>query len=278
MLRIKGSLRHFSFLIINHAIFEALIIMVIIANTITLAMEDPTLSEQSPELQIMENVFLFIYTVECGMKILALGFLFGQQAYLREKWNMLDFAIVVSGWIAYLASGGVNLSALRSLRILRPLRSISSIKGLKSLFLSLVEAVPLLIDNIIVLLFFFLIFAIAGLQLWMGFLRYRCMDLQFGFVKGADEVCGYRDCDNGDICVESLENINYDITSFDNILYAMLVVFQCVTLEGWTHIMVAMEKAYSPFVVLYFVPLVFIGAFFLLNLTLAVIKSSFSLI
>jgi hypothetical protein len=68
------------------------------------------------------------------------------------------------------------------------------------------------------------------------------------------------------------------MTNFDNILYSFLAVFQCVTLEGWTHIMIALQKAFSPFVVLYFVPLVFIGAFFLLNLTLAVIKTSFTCI
>jgi hypothetical protein len=40
--------------------------------------------------------------------------------------------------------------------------------------------------------------------------------------------------------------------------------------------MIAVQKAFSDFVVLYFVPLVFIGAFFLLNLVLAVIKTSFT--
>jgi hypothetical protein len=40
--------------------------------------------------------------------------------------------------------------------------------------------------------------------------------------------------------------------------------------------MIYCQKALSDWVVLYYAPLVFIGAFFLLNLTLAVIKSSFS--
>ena len=40
--------------------------------------------------------------------------------------------------------------------------------------------------------------------------------------------------------------------------------------------MVSLAKAFSPWVILYFVPLVFIGAFFLVNLNLAVIKKSFN--
>ena len=39
------------------------------------------------------------------------------------------------------------------------------------------------------------------------------------------------------ICLEKWKGPNYGITSFDNIIYAMLTVFQCVTMEGWTPIL-----------------------------------------
>lgn len=39
-------------------------------------------------------------------------------------------------------------------------------------------------------------------------------------------------------CIEgSWEGPNYGITSFDHIGYAMLTVFQCITMEGWTSIL-----------------------------------------
>jgi len=53
-------------------------------------------------------------------------------------------------------------------------------------------------------------------------------------------------------------------------------VFQSVTLEGWSDVQRDMSKAYSQLIFIYFLPLVFIGAFFLLNLTLAVINSEFT--
>ena len=56
----------------------------------------------------------------------------------------------------------------------------------------------------------------------------------------------------------------------------MLLIFQTVTLEGWTVNMIMLEKCVATWVIVYFVPIVFIGAFFLLNLTIAVIKSKFS--
>lgn len=66
------------------------------------------------------------------------------------------------------------------------------------------------------------------------------------------------------------------MTNFDNIFWALLNIFQCVTLEGWSEMMVLYQKVYTYYVLLFFVPLVFIGAFFLLNLTLAVINTSFN--
>ena len=59
-------------------------------------------------------------------------------------------------------------------------------------------------------------------------------------------------------------------------MYAMLLVFQTVTLEGWTDNMIDLEKAVGSWIIIYFIPIIFIGAFFLLNLTLAVIKSKFT--
>ncbi len=47
-------------------------------------------------------------------------------------------------------------------------------------------------------------------------------------------------------------------------------------MEGWTAIMVALMQSVGAWIVIYFYPIIFIGAFFLLNLTLAVIKAKFT--
>jgi hypothetical protein len=112
------------------------------------------------------------------LKILAYGFLFTKGAYLRDAWNLLDFIIVTSAYLPYImtSNSGVNLSSLRSLRVLRPLRTISTVKPLRKILMGLFSALPLLKDSLIVLLFYYIIFAIAGLQLFSGVLKKRCMD------------------------------------------------------------------------------------------------------
>uniref|UniRef100_A0A0R3TBU4 Ion_trans domain-containing protein n=1 Tax=Rodentolepis nana TaxID=102285 RepID=A0A0R3TBU4_RODNA len=44
-------------------------------------------------------------------------------------------------------------------------------------------------------------------------------------------------CPDGYVCKGYWEGPNFGITSFDNIGYSMLTVFQCITMEGWTDIM-----------------------------------------
>lgn len=46
-----------------------------------------------------------------------------------------------------------------------------------------------------------------------------------------------RQCESGTTCREYWQGPNYGITNFDNILFAVLTVFQCITMEGWTDIL-----------------------------------------
>ena len=48
----------------------------------------------------VEYLFLIIFTVEAFLKVIAYGLLFHPNAYLRNGWNLLDFIIVVVGWVS----------------------------------------------------------------------------------------------------------------------------------------------------------------------------------
>ena len=111
-------------------------------------------------------------------------------------------------------------------------------------------------------------------------LRQRCVNYETGRALDDPEfICGsaMMVCPDGYFCGKQNVNPNYEVTNFDNIFWALLVVFQCITLEGWSDIQKMYQMAYTYYAFFFFVPMVFIGAFFLLNLTLAVINSTFSL-
>ena len=225
----------------------------------------------------IDDVFLVLYTIEMVLKILGMGFILNKGSFLRDSWNILDFIIVTSGYVSIMMQGGgVDISPLRSFRVLRPLRTISGIEGLRLIVSAILASMPLLRDTIIVLLFFFIIFAIAGLQLFSGVLKRRCINEETGMPHMDDEFCGQKACPPGYFCGKTNTNPNFEATNFDTMIHALIAIFQSVTLEGWSVIMIMVQKSFTHIAFLFFIPLVFIGAFFLLNLTLAVIKSKFS--
>jgi hypothetical protein len=107
---------------------------------------------------------------------------------LREVWNILDFAVIITAFLPYfVTSNSLNLNSLRSFRVLRTLRTISSIKSLKMILLALFASLAQLRDVAIVLVFFYTIFAIAGVQLFAGYLKRRCFTDTLGITLIGEE-------------------------------------------------------------------------------------------
>uniref|UniRef100_A0AAV2L283 Voltage-dependent calcium channel alpha-1 subunit IQ domain-containing protein n=1 Tax=Knipowitschia caucasica TaxID=637954 RepID=A0AAV2L283_KNICA len=92
-----------------------------------------------------------------------------------------------------------------------------------------------------------------------------------------DFPCGVRQCPSKYNCSKNWIGPNDGITQFDNILFAVLTVFQCITMEGWTAVLYNADDALGPsWNWLYFIPLIIIGSFFVLNLVLGVLSGEFA--
>ena len=210
--------------IITHPIFEYTSLWVIVANSISLSLYDPLNPAASDEgfLGNLDTIFLACYSLEMVLKIVGLGFAFNKGAYLRDSWNLLDFIIVVSAYLQLIISSGANLSVLRSFRVLRPLRTISGIEGMRVIVTALMKAVTLLVDTAIILIFFFIIFAIAGLQLFGGVLRQHWVNTETGQVLDSIDVCGTVECPAGYVWAKTLSNPNFGVSNFDSIFYSLL--------------------------------------------------------
>ncbi|CAI9544006.1 unnamed protein product, partial [Staurois parvus] len=86
-----------------------------------------------------------------------------------------------------------------------------------------------------------------------------------------------RHCPNGTLCDSGWDGPKHGITNFDNFAFAMLTVFQCITMEGWTDVLYWMQNAMGyELPCVYFVSLVIFGSFFVLNLVLGVLSGEFS--
>uniref|UniRef100_A0A8C5Y809 Voltage-dependent L-type calcium channel subunit alpha n=1 Tax=Microcebus murinus TaxID=30608 RepID=A0A8C5Y809_MICMU len=248
----------------------------------------------------VEYLFLIIFTVEAFLKVIAYGLLFHPNAYLRNGWNLLDFIIVVVGLFSAIleqatkADGanalggkgaGFDVKALRAFRVLRPLRLVSGVPSLQVVLNSIIKAMVPLLHIALLVLFVIIIYAIIGLELFMGKMHKTCYN-QEGItdVPAEDDPspCALetghgRQCQNGTVCRPGWDGPKHGITNFDNFAFAMLTVFQCITMEGWTDVLYWMQDAMGyelPWV--YFVSLVIFGSFFVLNLVLGVLSGEFS--
>lgn len=263
--------------------FDRFIMLLIVANCVLLALDDPDEDPNGDLIKFIDEVdtwFTVAFTVEMLLKVLGYGFVEFEDSYIRTPWNWLDFFIVVTSLLNLFAQS-VNFSGLRTFRVVRPLRTVSKLKGLRVLVSSFLQSVPQLANTMVVLGFYFIVFGIIGMQMWQGLFKFRCFDVATGLLSDTDDgsvrLCGgARVCGEGQFCAQWTENPNGDISSFDNLFWASTTIFQCVTLEGWTDIMYWAEDASSHLAVLYFVLLMFLGAFIVINLTLAVILTNFS--
>ncbi|XP_028900764.2 muscle calcium channel subunit alpha-1 isoform X2 [Zeugodacus cucurbitae] len=285
-LGVKNPLRALCISIVEWKPFEYLILLTIFANCVALAVYTPYPYSDSnvtnQALEKIEYIFLVIFTAECVMKIIAYGFLLHSGSYLRNGWNILDFFIVVIGMISTVLSNlmkeGFDVKALRAFRVLRPLRLVSGVPSLQVVLNSILRAMIPLLHIALLVLFVIIIYAIIGLELFSGKLHKTCLRPDTGEYMKDEHPCGNGfQCAAGYVCHEKWDGPNYGITNFDNFGLAMLTVFQCVTLEGWTDVLYNIQDAMgSTWQWIYFVSMVILGAFFVMNLILGVLSGEFS--
>ncbi|XP_041481260.1 voltage-dependent calcium channel type A subunit alpha-1-like isoform X7 [Lytechinus variegatus] len=267
--------------------FEYFILATIIANCVVLALDthlpEDDKTPRSIALEDTEIYFLAIFCLEAAIKVIALGFCLHEESYLRNGWNIMDFIVVVTG-IASIIEPSLDQPAIRSIRVLRPLKLVSNIPSLQVVLKSIIRAMAPLLQITLLILFVIIIFAITGMEFFMGKFHRTCFvyDPVAGVVtnelaEDEPQVCGNRQCGENQNCTTYWEGPNFGITNFDNMLFAMLTVFQCITMEGWTDIMYNCNDSEGPrFVWIYFIPLIILGSFFMLNLVLGVLSGEFA--
>ncbi|XP_043914705.1 voltage-dependent N-type calcium channel subunit alpha-1B [Protopterus annectens] len=262
--------------------FEYMILATIIANCIVLALEQHLPEEDktpmSERLDDTEPYFIGIFCLEAGIKIIALGFVFHKGSYLRNGWNVMDFVVVLTGILATVGTD-FDLRTLRAVRVLRPLKLVSGIPSLQVVLKSIMKAMVPLLQIGLLLFFAIVMFAIIGLEFYIGKFHKGCFSETDKIME--DFPCGEelpaRLCPNGTTCKVYYAGPNFGITNFDNILFAVLTVFQCITMEGWTDILYnTNDAAGNTWNWLYFIPLIIIGSFFMLNLVLGVLSGEFA--
>nr|CAB3265897.1 sodium channel protein type 9 subunit alpha [Phallusia mammillata] len=373
--------------VLVHSLFNSFIMLTILVNCFFMTQNTSNMPWVN---NYVERIFLGIYTFEMIVKVLSRGFILTHFTYMRDPWNLLDISVIATAYLDVImnamAAGGEakkipGMAALRAFRVLRALKAISAIPGLKAIVSALIESVKALKDVMILTLFGLSVFALIGLQLFMGSLRNKCIktwppsynqtlqdawdtqnytnvtkpfersyyaspellksqfvfkttdgqlipfdnlnnshglegalvslpmfcesnpdpkchnesrikgwfnqsleewtgdECNYCFVNGAAWLCGNGSqsgqCWEGYTCYQAGENPNFGYTSFDNFLWAFLSLFRLMAQDYWENLYQLTLRSNGQVYLIFFMVVIFIGSFYLVNLILAVVAMAY---
>ena len=243
--------------------FNFIVIGVIVANVFAMAFEfDPMPDSYAVNYANFMLFFTYFYYCECTLKMYGLG-----AFYFQEAWCRFDFFLVCTSFLdqffsellmTYLPIPPTILRVMRVARVLRILRLLKNLKGLRDLVFTLVLAFPGLMNVGALLALVMFMYAVLGMNLFTYLMP-----------GGA------------------LNEGGRNFVTFGN---SMLLLFQCLTGDGWSEMMddamVTEERGCdpeavptdcgSPIAIPYFISFTVIGSFVMLNLVVAVILENFT--
>ncbi|OPJ85262.1 hypothetical protein AV530_011714 [Patagioenas fasciata monilis] len=173
---------------------------------------------------------------------------------------------------------------------------------LKIIVGALIQSVKKLANVMILTVFCLSVFALIGLQLFKGNLRQKCISnstearkiynktyesyemfandtVYFAKKEGTSDIllCGVGAgvCPPDYICLKIGPNPDYDFTSFDTFGWAFLSLFRLMTQDYWERLYQQTLRASGKVYMLFFMLVIFLGSFYLVNLTLAVVTMAY---
>ncbi|EDS30873.1 voltage-gated sodium channel [Culex quinquefasciatus] len=190
-----------------------------------------------------------------------------------------------------------NLAALRTFRVLRALKTVAIVPGLKTIVGAVIESVKNLRDVIILTMFSLSVFALMGLQIYMGVLTQKCIkefptDGSWGNLThenwerhhSNDSNWYFSETGDTPLCGNSSGAGRIPISSSSNLTLMTPIPWDCcdeINRISFIEICCLNSRGNSvlrsagPWHMLFFIVIIFLGSFYLVNLILAIVAMSY---
>jgi hypothetical protein len=237
--------------LIWHSLFQLILLLSVIGGIVVEGIATPVYRRnyyrengfiRGSWFDIAEASFALALLAEFLIKLVADGFIFTPNAYIRSIWNVLDF-IILAGVLVNVTTSLIFIGGLsrltRSLKALRALRLITLIDIMRTTFQSLIfSGAARILDAALLAILYMIPYAVWGLNIFHGILN-ECND---------GDVTGINDC-TGEFVNAAIgdddEPFGYLVPrvwdnpapstkfSFDSFRASLLILFEIVSLEGW---------------------------------------------
>ena len=251
--------------LVTNPLFDLFIIILIILNTIVLAADHYPMDITAEfTLEIINFILTVLFSIEMIVKLLGLGV----KQYVKDGFNTFDAVVVVASW-AELAfapprfitgsneSGESALSALRTFRLFRVFKLARSWSDLRIILETIVKTLQDVSNFAVLLLLFMYIFSLVGMQFFANRFRFD----NDGIVVPLDDP------------LHALSE--QPRAHFDTLGWALITIFQLLSGENWNTVMYDGIRAGGGGAALYFIVMVILGDFIILNLFLAILLTNF---
>ncbi|KAF9557915.1 high-affinity cell membrane calcium channel [Agrocybe pediades] len=237
---------------VAHPIFQLILLLTVIGGIVVEGIATPVYRRRYFEqfglirgswFEIAEASFGFTLFVEFLIKIIADGFVFTPNGYLRSIWNCLDFMIMV-GIIVNVTTGLIFIGGLsrftRALKALRALRLITLIDKMRYTFQTLIfSGATRIMDAAILAILYMIPYAVWGLNIFHGRMN-SCNDADANGISDCigEYVNTVYDDAFGFPVPRAWDNPSPSTSfSFDSFRSSLLILFEIVSLEGWIDVM-----------------------------------------
>ncbi|KAI9137967.1 Ion transport protein-domain-containing protein [Paraphysoderma sedebokerense] len=256
-----------------------LAIIIILFNTAILATytrRPSSISSWTKSVETIDHYLTLAFSIDLFFKFVFFGF----KQFFTQPFYVTDLLITAASCITWYLNDG-SLSPLRLIVIVKVLPLIPGLSSVNTILVAMKRSIPLVKDIAVLTFMFFLIWGIMGMKLFEGVLRRRCV-LEDGtffrmpsgspFICSNSTVVGFT-CPSRSQCL-SVANNPDETVSFDNILSSWLTIFQILTAEGWSDIMVHIKQGTGVLSIVYFLTIIFFGNYILLQLLVSVAANS----
>jgi hypothetical protein len=263
----------------NNKHFSAFIIFLILANTVVLAMDHHPMTEAfAHNLELVNFALTVCFTIEMCIKMLGLGLF----TYSEDQFNLFDCFIVLVSWVEFISippffisgknGGGGAISALRTFRLFRVFKLARDWPAMKILLETIVKTLHDIVNFAVLLLLFMYIFSLVGMQFLAN---------KMHFHVETQKAVPFDACHNMPNLDPAVDICDYDFRTerprahFDTMTWALTTIFQVLSGENWNTVMYDSWRAIGWGAVIYFLLLVIIGNFIVMNLFMAILLQRF---
>jgi hypothetical protein len=226
---------------------------------------------QNQTYRFLDSLCFFYFWFEVIVRMTVLGF----SKYLKDEFNIMDLFIQFSTLLIdyILPNSDMNFAPFRIMRALK-----FPLKDLQSMLTAFFSSLRLLSEGLVIMLFVISLYSVAGIHIFSGLLDQRCFNKFTGKIHKDLIFCGNIVCPGDDfICGWTLiPRERGDGNNFDNFLNSTIQVLRIMTLNDWTSIMYKIQRTFTNYSWVYFLSLILVGNYFLMNLLLALLKIKYS--